>query len=223
MTGAAVQRVSVGLGRWCFPWPLRWASVCRPRSRRRTSRPRLLRNSRCLTRRRLPRSYNRFSNCGPPSSSVIRATRPALRAEAAKSPLPQRPARTVTPPTLTSHELDGLLAQYLKKTNPKVDPAPITSDVEFVRRVHLDLTGKPPTPAQFISFVNDRSKDKRARLIDDLLQSPEYAGTGPILARRDQVPRHQPGRSAGTIRRAGRLADRAVQGEQALGRDRHGR
>ena len=97
------------------------------------------------------------------------------QAEAAKTPLPRRPARTVTPPTLTSAELDRLLEQYLKKTNPKVEPAPLTSDVEFVRRVHLDLAGAPPTPGQILFFVNDKSKDKRARLIDALLQSPAYA------------------------------------------------
>ncbi len=95
------------------------------------------------------------------------------QAEAARTPLPRRPARTVTPPSLTSAELDRLLEQYLKKTNPKVEPAPLTSDVEFVRRVHLDLAGAPPTPAQVLFFVGDKSKDKRARLIDALLQSPE--------------------------------------------------
>ena len=97
------------------------------------------------------------------------------KAEASTTPLPQRPARTVTPPTLTSAELDRLVDQYLKKTNPKVEPAPLTSDVEFVRRVHFDLAGVPPTPAQVFQFVTDRSKDKRARLIEALLQSPEYA------------------------------------------------
>ena len=97
------------------------------------------------------------------------------KAEAARTPLPQRPARTVTPPTLTSAELDRLLEHYLKKTNPKVEPASLTSDIEFVRRVHLDLAGAPPTPAQVLFFVNDKAKDKRARLIDALLQSPGYA------------------------------------------------
>jgi hypothetical protein len=97
------------------------------------------------------------------------------KAEAAKTPLPRRPARIVTPPSLTSAELDRLLDLYLKKTNPKVEPASMTSDVEFVRRVYLDLAGAPPTPGQVLSFVNDRSKDKRTRLIDTLLQSPQYA------------------------------------------------
>jgi hypothetical protein len=81
----------------------------------------------------------------------------------------------VTPPTLTSAELDRLLDAYLKQTNPKVETAPLTSDVEFVRRAYFDLAGVPPTPAQVASFVNRRGKDKRAHLIDELLTSPECA------------------------------------------------
>ncbi len=90
-------------------------------------------------------------------------------------PLPERPVKTVTPPTLTSAELDRLIAQHLTKTDPKVEPAPRTSDVEFVRRIYFDLIGRPPTPEQVQVFVRDRSKEKRAQLIDTLLNSPEYA------------------------------------------------
>jgi hypothetical protein len=87
----------------------------------------------------------------------------------------KRPARAVTPPTLTSAELDRLVGLHLTKNDPKVDPAPITTDVEFVRRVYFDLIGKPPTPEQFLAFVRDRSHDKRSRLIDRLLNSPDWA------------------------------------------------
>jgi hypothetical protein len=92
-----------------------------------------------------------------------------------RGPLPERPARTVTAPTLTSADLDRLIKQFLTATAPKVEPATLTSDVEFVRRIYFDVIGHPPTPAQADSFVRDRSKDKRARLIDALLSTPEYA------------------------------------------------
>jgi hypothetical protein len=95
--------------------------------------------------------------------------------DVAKMALPERPVKTVTPPTLTSAELDRLIAQHLAKTDPKVEPAPRTSDVEFVRRIYFDLTGRPPTPDQVHAFVRDRSKEKRAQLIDTLLKSGEYA------------------------------------------------
>jgi hypothetical protein len=95
--------------------------------------------------------------------------------KAPKVPLPERPTRTVTPPTLTTAELDRLIKQFLTATAPKVEPATLTTDVEFVRRIYFDVIGHPPTPAQVDSFVRDRSKDKRARLIDALLTTPEYA------------------------------------------------
>jgi hypothetical protein len=96
-------------------------------------------------------------------------------AQAARSPLPQRPSRSVTPASITSAKLDHLIEQYLAKLSPKVEPAPLTSDIEFVRRIHFDLAGAPPTPQQVLFFVNDKAKDKRARLADALLGSPEYA------------------------------------------------
>ena len=60
--------------------------------------------------------------------------------------LPERPAKTVTPPTMTSADLDRLIAQYLTKNGPKVEPATLTTDVEFVRRIYFDVIGRPPTP-----------------------------------------------------------------------------
>ncbi len=95
--------------------------------------------------------------------------------ESPNVPLPKRPPRTVTPPTLTSTELDDLIGRYLTKNSPKVEPATLTSDVEFVRRIYFDLVGKPPTPAQVQTFLADRAKDKRSRLIDTLLGSSQWA------------------------------------------------
>jgi Protein of unknown function (DUF1549)/Protein of unknown function (DUF1553) len=89
--------------------------------------------------------------------------------------LPKRPNRSITPPTLTSAALDEWISKYLTKNSPKVEPATLTTDVEYVRRIYFDLAGRPPTPIQVQSFLSDRSKDKRARLVDALLAGPEYA------------------------------------------------
>lgn len=53
--------------------------------------------------------------------------------------------------------------------------APRASDAEFLRRVTLDLTGTIPTSAEARAFLQDRSADKRSRLIDGLLASPSHA------------------------------------------------
>jgi hypothetical protein len=89
--------------------------------------------------------------------------------------LPERPPRTVTPSKLSSADLDQLIAAHLRKNDPKVEPATLTTDVEFVRRIYFDLIGRPPTPQQVQMFLLDRTKDKRARLIDVLLNTPEHA------------------------------------------------
>ena len=43
-----------------------------------------------------------------------------------------------------------------------------------IRRVSLDLTGLPPTPAEVDAFVRDTRPDAYERLVDRLLASPHY-------------------------------------------------
>lgn len=54
-------------------------------------------------------------------------------------------------------------------------PAPTCTDAEFLRRVHLDIVGSLPTVDEAREFLADESPDKRARLIDRLLQRDEFA------------------------------------------------
>src|SRR5262249_29235639 len=42
-------------------------------------------------------------------------------------------------------------------------------------RVYLDLTGTLPTPQQVLDFVADKDPKKRDKLVDTLLETPEYA------------------------------------------------
>lgn len=100
------------------------------------------------------------------------AAKKAAKAKPAEPP--KRPAKTVVVPTMTSADLDALVAARLAKTNPEVKPAPPTGDAEFARRVYLDVAGVPPTPGQLREFVADKAKDKRAKLIDELLATSDY-------------------------------------------------
>jgi hypothetical protein len=54
-------------------------------------------------------------------------------------------------------------------------PSGLCGDGEFVRRVHIDLCGRLPTPEEVRAFLADVRSDKRVRLIDRLLDSPDYA------------------------------------------------
>ena len=54
-------------------------------------------------------------------------------------------------------------------------PAPLTNDLAFLRRVTLDLAGVFPSLDEILSFEADVSPDKRARVIDRLLDDPRWA------------------------------------------------
>ncbi len=54
-------------------------------------------------------------------------------------------------------------------------PSELSTDEVFVRRIYLDLCGTLPTPKQATDFLADKTADKRDKLIDTLLDSPEYA------------------------------------------------
>jgi hypothetical protein len=54
-------------------------------------------------------------------------------------------------------------------------PSELATDEEFLRRVYLDVVGRLPTVEEARAFLSDASPNKRARLIDDLLERPEFA------------------------------------------------
>ena len=70
----------------------------------------------------------------------------------------------------------NLVDQHLfaKMANDNVPPAPASSDAEFVRRVHIDLTGRIPAAEVVEAFLADSAPDKRSKLTDQLLNSPAY-------------------------------------------------
>ena len=56
-----------------------------------------------------------------------------------------------------------------------ITPSEPCDDAKFMRRVHLDIIGRLPTTEEVRAFLADPSSDKRARLVDALLERPEYA------------------------------------------------
>ncbi|MEW6731223.1 MAG: DUF1553 domain-containing protein [Acidobacteriota bacterium] len=63
---------------------------------------------------------------------------------------------------------------FSKMERDAVAPAPLASDAEFIRRVTLDLTGRIPTAEQVRLFLADTTPDKRDRLINSLISTPEF-------------------------------------------------
>jgi hypothetical protein len=83
------------------------------------------------------------------------------------------PGRFAWPKTPVNNYIDELVDAKLRKL--KIAPSGLASDEEYLRRVFFDLIGLPPGPEEYAQFLGDHSKDKRARLVDALLERDEFA------------------------------------------------
>ena len=72
-----------------------------------------------------------------------------------------------------SDRLDELVFKRLQELNLK--PANLCSDAVFLRRAYLCVIGTPPTEEEARAFLDATDPDRRARLIDELLQRDEFA------------------------------------------------
>ncbi len=70
------------------------------------------------------------------------------------------------------HYVDELALAKWKQLGLR--PSPPADDATFLRRVTVDLCGRLPTAAEARAFSADKAADKRAKLIDRLLDSPDY-------------------------------------------------
>ncbi|WP_197440980.1 DUF1549 domain-containing protein [Thalassoglobus neptunius] len=70
-------------------------------------------------------------------------------------------------------KIDQELQRLLLEENVVVAPA--TSDEDFLRRVYLDLIGRVPSSSEITVFGLDPDVDKRAKVIDRLIESDEFA------------------------------------------------
>jgi hypothetical protein len=61
---------------------------------------------------------------------------------------------------------------FSKMERDGIPHAGLSADVEFLRRVHLDLTGRLPQPDTIRKFLADKDAAKREKMIDELLATP---------------------------------------------------
>jgi hypothetical protein len=64
---------------------------------------------------------------------------------------------------------------FAKLKQMSIPPSGLCTDEEFVRRAYLDACGLLPTPDEAKKFLDDKSANKRAKLIDALLDRPEFS------------------------------------------------
>ena len=77
-------------------------------------------------------------------------------------------------PLLASEtRVDELIQNKLRKLG--IIPSEVAGDMEYLRRVSLDITGTLPEPDEILAFAADKSPDKRRKKVDELLARPSYA------------------------------------------------
>jgi len=88
------------------------------------------------------------------------------------SPLPNLVDAKVFTSAARNNFIDELVLKKLKTL--RIPPSPICTDAEFIRRAYLDGAGILPTVEEARKFVEDKAPDKRAKLIDAILERPEF-------------------------------------------------
>lgn len=64
---------------------------------------------------------------------------------------------------------------FAKLKTLSIEPSGLCTDSEFLRRVYLDICGRLPTVEEATQFLNDADPAKRDKLVDQLLNRPEFA------------------------------------------------
>ena len=69
--------------------------------------------------------------------------------------------------------IDTLVDAKLKKL--RIAPSELCTDEAFLRRVYLDIVGLLPTAEEYDRFMSSTDPNKRAKLVDELLDRKEFA------------------------------------------------
>ena len=86
---------------------------------------------------------------------------------------PERPALPpVSDPEWVRNPIDAFILSRLDAEG--LGPSAEADRATLLRRVTLDLTGLPPTPAELAAFLGDDSPDAYEKAVDRLLGSPRY-------------------------------------------------
>jgi Protein of unknown function (DUF1549)/Protein of unknown function (DUF1553) len=95
------------------------------------------------------------------------------RTEAVSSALEQQPTSAVPAQEIPRRTFIDFLV-FDRMVRDGIPSAPVISDLQFIRRVTLDLTGRIPSPDEINSFMSNQDPNKRDALVDSLLGTPEF-------------------------------------------------
>lgn len=122
----------------------------------------------------LPRTH------GPVKIATPRNSAPETTHTAQSNSERQAADDSPSPPTDGQHGSGANVVAFINEQirrgwqSAGIAPSPVAEDTEWIRRVYLDLVGHIPTAEEVETFLADRRPDKRAVLVDRLLDDPAY-------------------------------------------------
>ena len=84
-----------------------------------------------------------------------------------KAPIPVTKKKT-----WPQNPIDNFILARLEREG--LNPSPTAPKETLIRRVTLDLTGLPPTPAEVDNFVADKAPDAYEKVVDRLFSKPTF-------------------------------------------------
>jgi hypothetical protein len=109
---------------------------------------------------------------GPGETAVSVGFMTAVALARVRSPFPNDIAPAVFDQAAQYNSIDRLVLARLREL--RIRPAGVCTDSEFIRRAFLAAAGVLPTRAEAERFAADMAPDKRTRLVDALLERPEF-------------------------------------------------
>ena len=108
------------------------------------------------------------------SFTLSLAAEPAPAHEPKPAPAPHWSWQPLQRPSVPAagHPIDAFVAAARRSQGLTANPPAAPRDL--LRRVHFDLTGLPPTPAQIAEFERDPSPERYRQVVDQLLASPHH-------------------------------------------------
>jgi hypothetical protein len=82
------------------------------------------------------------------------------------------PVKRPSVPAYAGNAIDAFILAKLEQE--EVKPSPLADKEVLLRRLSLDLTGLPPSPAELDAFLADQGADAWEKQVDRLLASPHY-------------------------------------------------
>lgn len=117
------------------------------------------------------------AGCLPAPQQAEAATQASSISEKDRQHWAFQPPQHPKPPqvehrNLVRNPIDAFLLRKLEEKGLSYsgEAEPLT----LLRRVHLDLTGMPPQPGEIAAYLEDKAPDRYERLVDRLLDSPNY-------------------------------------------------